>query len=238
MRPDFEHSDSGDHGPRRFPHPGAGPRFAAEMGRTDPRWRGGPRGGRRPSGRRGEWHGGRHGDWRGFGGSAGFGPSFLGRGSRAARGDVRAAVLALVSEEPMHGYQIIREVSERSGGVWSPSPGSVYPTLQLLEDEGLVTSELHDGRRVYSATEAGRAAVAERQDRPAPWEEVASEADSSLVDLKELAVALLVASRQVAHAGSASDIAKAKTVLGDARKALYRILADSPGDEADGTVEA
>jgi DNA-binding PadR family transcriptional regulator len=138
----------------------------------------------------------------------------------------------------MHGYQIIRELSERSGGVWSPSPGSVYPTLQLLEDEGLVTSEQHDGKRVFSATEQGRTVAAERADegRPAPWDEVASEADSSLVALRSLAIQLVVASRQVAHAGSASDVAKAKAVLTDARKAIYGILAESPGDdhEADG----
>lgn len=243
MRRDFDGEPSREDG-RRAPHhhPGHGPRGAfSETGEDEGRWRGGPRGGgprgggRRSGGHGGDWHGSWHGHWRAVGGPGqGFGPAFFGRGSRAARGDVRAAVLALVGEQPMHGYQIIRELSERSGGVWMPSPGSVYPTLQLLEDEGLVTSEQQEGRRVYSATEAGRAVAAERRDRPAPWDEVASEADASLLDLREVAVLLMVASRQVAHAGNSSDVAKAKAVLTDARKALYGILAESPGDEPEG----
>ena len=120
---------------------------------------------------------GRHG---GFGphhfkppfGMAGHLHGFAG-GGRARRGDVRAAVLRLLSEQPMHGYQIIQELSARSGGAWSPSAGSVYPTLQLLADEGLVTAEETAGKKVFSLTEAGIAAVAETADQPAPWEEAA-----------------------------------------------------------------
>ena len=86
-------------------------------------------------------------------------PGFLGRGPRAGRGDVRAAILALLAEQPMHGYQIMRELGERSGGVWRPSPGSIYPTLQQLEDEELVRPETGDGgRRVFALTDAGREA--------------------------------------------------------------------------------
>ena len=85
---------------------------------------------------------------------------------RMARGDVRAAVLALLAEQPMHGYQIIQQIEERSGGAWKPSPGSVYPTLQLLTDEGIVDVEEESGRKTYSLTEAGRAEAA---DKPAPW---------------------------------------------------------------------
>ena len=107
------------------------------------------RGGGRGRGRGRGWGGdfGRHG---------GFGPRF-GRGPRAGRGDVRAAILALLAEEPMHGYQIITELTERSRGVWRPSPGSVYPTLQVMEDQGLVTADKSEGRRVFTLTEAGRA---------------------------------------------------------------------------------
>ena len=74
---------------------------------------------------------------------------------RMGRGDVRAAVLALLAEQPMHGYQIIREIEERSGGSWKPSPGSVYPTLQLLADEGLISAEESNGRKIYSLTDGG-----------------------------------------------------------------------------------
>ena len=86
------------------------------------------------------------------------------------RGDVRAAVLALLAEQPMHGYQIISEIDERSGGAWKPSAGSVYPTLQLLADEGLISAEEADGRKTYSLTEAGRAEAEASADRSAPWE--------------------------------------------------------------------
>ena len=76
-------------------------------------------------------------------------------GTRAGRGEVRTAVLALLAERPMHGYQIIREIEERSGGHWKPSAGSVYPTLQLLADEGFISSEETNGRKVYSLTADG-----------------------------------------------------------------------------------
>ena len=78
------------------------------------------------------------------------------------RGDVRAAVLALLAEQPMHGYQIIHEIEERSGGAWKPSPGSVYPTLQLLADEGLIRAEESNGRKTYSLTDEGRAEATRR----------------------------------------------------------------------------
>src|SRR5215211_6725890 len=89
---------------------------------------------------------------------------------RGRRGDVRGAVLALLAEEPMHGYEMIQRLEERTGGRWRPSAGSIYPTLQLLEDEGLVSSEEVDGRRVFSLTDDGRKAAEERGDGPAPWE--------------------------------------------------------------------
>src|SRR5690606_14867683 len=95
-------------------------------------------------------------------------------GSRMARGDVRAAVIALLAEQPMHGYQIIAEIGERSGGAWKPSAGSVYPTLQLLADEGLISAEEQNGRKTYSLTDAGIAASEEAADRPAPWEAFAA----------------------------------------------------------------
>src|SRR5690349_3208445 len=98
-----------------------------------------------------------------------FGP--FGRGRRARRGDIRTAALLLLAEEPRNGYQIMQELEERSGGAWRPSPGSVYPALAQLEDEGLVRVEEVDGRKTYALTDAGRAYVQERK-LGAPWEQL------------------------------------------------------------------
>jgi len=156
----------------------------------------------------------------GFGFGAPFGP-----GRRAGRGDMRAAILALLAEEPMHGYQIIQVVSERSGGNWTPSPGSVYPTLQQLEDEGLIEPAASEsGRRVYTLTEAGKEAQT-ADTTPAPWEAV-DEADNDLVELRNLAHQVLAATRQVAQAGTQAQVKGAQDVLRTARKGIYKILAD------------
>ena len=109
--------------------------------------------------------------WGGRGGRRGFGWGPFGRGPKARRGDVRAAALALLAEQPRNGYQIIQEIGERSGGLWTPSSGPVYPALQLLQDEGLIQEETHDGRRTFQLTDAGRAYVAEhKEELTAPWE--------------------------------------------------------------------
>ena len=167
-------------------------------------------------------------------------PGFLGRGPRAGRGDVRAAILALLAEQPMHGYQIMRELGERSGGVWRPSPGSIYPTLQQLEDEELVRPETGDGgRRVFALTDAGREAQEAAAGGPAPWDEVGAEGDSSALELRDLVGQVVAAARQVLHAGEPAQIAQAKDVLRDARRKLYRILAeDSPEAPEAATGEA
>jgi DNA-binding PadR family transcriptional regulator len=155
----------------------------------------------------------------GFGGFGGPG------GGRARRGDVRSAVLRLLGETPMHGYQVIQELAARSGGAWRPSAGSVYPTLQLLEDEGLVASEETGGKRVYHLTEAGQAAVADTADAAAPWEE-AAEAGAGSGGLRESAGRLMHAVFQVGQSGSADQVARTVEVLNDARKKLYAILAE------------
>lgn len=150
------------------------------------------------------------------------GPRFGGR--RAARGDIRAAVLALLAEGPMHGYQIIQELSDRTQGAWRPSPGSVYPTLQQLADEELARETTSDtGKRVYELTDAGREAAAAS---PAPWEALLAEDDDPLVALRDLVGQVMAASRQVAGAGSPEQIEAAQGILRDARKQLYRLLAD------------
>ena len=117
----------------------------------------GGRGGRRGPDWRGEWRG-EWGGWRGG-------------GRRMRRGDIRTALLTALEDGPAHGYEVINRLEEKSGGMWRPSPGSVYPTLQLFEDEGLVRSEERDGKRVYELTDAGRAQATERAERMGaePW---------------------------------------------------------------------
>lgn len=159
-------------------------------------------------------------------GGHGFGPhGFGGHGGRARRGDVRTAILRLLAEAPMHGYQIIQELAARSEGAWSPSAGSVYPTLQLLADEGLITSEETAGKKVFSLTTAGDAAVAEVADQAAPWE-AAAQNDSGVAGYREAVAKLMHAAFQVGKNGSAEQIAAGIEVLNDARKKLYAILAD------------
>ena len=159
-----------------------------------------------------------------FGG--GFGGGFGGHGGgRARRGDVRSAVLRLLSESPMHGYQIIQELSSRSNGAWSPSAGSVYPTLQLLADEGLIVAEETGGKKVFSLTEAGTAALAEIADQPAPWDE-AAEGDSGAMGLREAAGRLMPAIMQIGKNGTAEQRTAAIEILTDARKKIYALLAE------------
>jgi len=150
----------------------------------------------------------------------------FGRGLKRERGDVRAAILALLAEEPMHGYQIITELTERSGGVWSPSPGSVYPTLQALEDLGLVTADKSEGRRVFSLTAEGRTAAEEVADGPAPWERAARGANRSLLDLRGLMGEVAAATMQVGRSGSESQVKTVGEILADTRRRIYLVLAD------------
>lgn len=146
-------------------------------------------------------------------------------GPRAARGDVRAAVIALVAERPMHGYQIIAEIEQRSGGAWKPSAGSVYPTLQLLADEGLISAEVADGRKTYSLTEAGRAEAEASAGRTAPWEASGADGLRGTGALPKAGIALAQAAAQVARNGNAEQVEQAVTVLDEARRKLYAILA-------------
>ena len=144
---------------------------------------------------------------------------------RMRRGDVRAAVLHLLAESPMHGYQIIHEIEQRSGGSWKPSPGSVYPTLQLLADEGLIKASESGGRRTYTITPAGREVVAAEADRPAPWETSPMRPKGPRGALGAAGLELARAAAEVARVGSAAQIAEAEQVLEDARRALHAILA-------------
>jgi DNA-binding PadR family transcriptional regulator len=145
---------------------------------------------------------------------------------RMNKGDVRSAVLSLLIEQPMHGYQIIREIEERSGGSWKPSPGSVYPTLQLLTDEGLVQAEESGGRKTYSLTAEGRAAAGEETtERSAPWESATSRDSGRMTALPKAGVELAQAAAQVARTGNKEQVQQAVEILDEARRKLYSILA-------------
>lgn len=162
----------------------------------------------------------------------GWGPA--GRGPRVRPGDVRAAALALLAEQPRNGYQIMQEIGQRSGGVWRPSSGSVYPALQQLEDEGLVRAEEHEGRRRFALTEAGRAYVDEHPEEvSAPWEAVAETVDDTARELHEIQGQLGMAVMQVAQAATPAQVAEARRILVEARRALYRLLAEGDAETAE-----
>ena len=146
-------------------------------------------------------------------------------GARMSRGDVRAAILALLAEKPMHGYQIIHEIEERSNGSWKPSPGSVYPTLQLLADEGAIDVQEADGRKTYSLTEAGKAEAEAATEKSAPWESGSGRDGLRTGALPKAGINLAQATAQVARSGSADQVKQAVDVLDEARRKLYAILA-------------
>jgi DNA-binding PadR family transcriptional regulator len=161
-----------------------------------------------------------------------FGPPG-GRGPRARRGDVRAAALLLLAEEPRNGYAIMQAIQERTGGVWRPSPGAVYPALQQLEDEALVRQQDEDGRRVYHLTDAGRTYVEERRgELVAPWDAVNQQVGEGGFAVFNVVRDLHVAAMQLAHVGNEQQVEQATRILTDARRALYRTLADDedPGE--------
>jgi len=162
------------------------------------------------------------------GGPFGHGPRGRGRG-RARRGDVRLALLRLLAEEPRNGYQLMQTIEERSDGQWRPSPGSVYPTLAQLEDEGLVRSSETEGARTFEITDAGRQHLETRSEEPAPWD-IPEESGHPMRDTKRLIAAVAQAAAQVAAVGDESQRTRATEVLSEARRSLYRILAEDSQD--------
>ena len=150
-------------------------------------------------------------------------------GSKTARGDVRAAVLALLAEKPMYGSQIIQEIEDRSHGAWKPSPGSVYPTLQLLADDGLIGAEESNGRKTYSLTDEGRRVADAAADQAAPWEAQsardAGRDTGRATALPKAGIDLAQAAAQVGRSGNPEQVKQAVAVLEEARRKLYAILA-------------
>jgi DNA-binding PadR family transcriptional regulator len=166
--------------------------------------------------------------WGGPGPGGGFGHGRGGphRRGRRSRGDVRAAILLLLEEQPRNGYGLMQEVEERSSGEWRPSSGSVYPALAQLEDEGLIAPAEAEQGKAFQLTDAGREYVAEHRARlGVPWEEATEGMPEGLGELRRAAGQLGMASMQVAQTGDSQLIAGARQILDDARKAVYRLLA-------------
>ncbi len=209
--PHDEHEAHDEHG-----RPGSGPRRGGRGGFGPPPGFG-PRGGFGPG------PGFRPGPGPGFRPGPGYGP---GGPRRRGRGNVRAAILALLREEPRHGYSIMTELGARSGGVWRPSPGSVYPLLQQLQDEGLVVSTDADGRKVFDLTEAGRQHVeAHAEELHEPWHAGDRGPRATVQSLMHEIGALHAAVEQFARVADDEQAARAQAVLASARRNLYRILA-------------
>ena len=162
-----------------------------------------------------------------------FGPrGHFGRG-RARRGDVRTAILQLLSEEPRNGYQIIAELAERSGGAWRPSPGAVYPALNQLEDEGLIEAFDNEGSRAFRLTSAGREAPEVHADTAKVWDDWTDE-NSERVDARSLWRTfgeMSMALKAVAMSGDAALVTNAEAILAETKRGLYGLLASAPDEE-------
>lgn len=181
-------------------------------------------------GRGGDAFDGRGGPFGGnpFGGNP-FGGFFRQRG-RARRGDVRSAILLLLAEQPRNGYQLMQEIEQRSRGHWRPSPGSVYPALQQLEDEGLVRIEANANGKIFHLTELGLQQAKGAEGESLPWDSQSDEEDAAS-ELGALIRQVALAASQVARAGTPTQLAEARKLLSEARRRLYRILAEDDGSE-------
>lgn len=167
------------------------------------------------------------GESRGRGRGRGRGPH------RAPRGDVRTAVLLLLADEPMHGYQLMQTIAERTGGRWSPSPGAIYPTLAQLEDEGLVETTKAGGRKLATLTETGRSHVQDNRDSWAdPFPQAPTDDAENPVDLRATLHELSPAIRAVTHTGTDAQIAEAQRILTEARRSIYRLLSEETPEQS------
>ncbi len=178
----------------------------------------GPRGMRGPQGRHGEPWGGRGGRGRWGGERGGWGG-----GRRMRRGDIRRAILSALKDNPAHGYEVMHRLEEMSGGLWRPSPGSVYPHLQMLEDEGMVQSAEVEGTRTFTLTEKGVAEAANGE--PLPWQS-SGENDDQIRSLRLSVTQLMSAAKQLSGAGESAQVERGIAVIKKARQELYQILAE------------
>lgn len=157
-----------------------------------------------------------------------------GRHGRAQRGDIRAATLLLLADGPMHGYQIMQAIAERTDGAWRPSPGAIYPTISQLEDEGLVTITRDGGRKLATLTDTGRAHLEENSAAMGNPFGAMTRGAGGHQDLRSAIDDVATATRVVARSGSDAQIAAVNAILAQARKAIYLVLADGPGQENGG----
>lgn len=146
-------------------------------------------------------------------------------GVRAPRGEVRTAVLALLAEQPMHGYQMIQEIEQRTAGQWKPSAGSIYPTLQMLTDDGLIQSDASNGRKTYSLTEEGTAEAIDAA-ASAPWIDAEKRGHPGFRLLPKASVSLAQVIAQIGQSGTVEQIEQAVDLLDETRRKLYAILAE------------
>ena len=174
-------------------------------------------------------------------GPFGGGPWGRGRGGRARRGDVRLGMLLLLAEEPRNGYQLMQTIQERSGGQWKPSPGSMYPTLSQLEDEGLINSAEVEGARRFEITDAGRESLTERAGEPDPWAPQPDADAHAMSELGPLMLGIGKAVWQVASVGDERQRTRAAELLAETRRRLYGILAEdsepTTDEQADGPAD-
>lgn len=148
-------------------------------------------------------------------------------GCRLSRGDIKHILLTLLDEQPQHGYQLMREMEARQGGFYRSSPGSVYPTLQMLEDGGYVTSERVEGRRVYTITESGKQLLA-RDDRSVGMTRPV-EFQPQLLELNHAVGDLAEAVKQVARSGNPDRASRVRELLNQVKREIYSILAEEDG---------
>jgi DNA-binding PadR family transcriptional regulator len=146
-------------------------------------------------------------------------------GRRMRRGDIRQALLRALQDGPAHGYEVMRRLEERSSGLWRPSAGSVYPTLQLLEEQGLLTSREEGGKRIYELTDEGRTEIEATAAGGPPWETAEGTA-SGRHALRGAVVQLHLAAKQVAMTADDTGVERATAVLKEARQKLYQLLAE------------
>ena len=140
-------------------------------------------------------------------------------------GDVRAALLLALQAGPAHGYELGQRLEIASAGAWRPSPGSIYPTLQILADQELVSSEERDGKRIYTLTRRGKTELEQRAERgdEAPWHDAF---DGKSGGLREAVVGLKMAAKQIGTVGTAAQCGRAIEIVVEARRRLYELLAE------------
>lgn len=150
-----------------------------------------------------------------------------GRGPRTRRGDIKFILLALLAEGPNHGYNLIKEMENRYGQFRRLSPGSVYPTLQMLEEGGYLTSEQQEGKRVYTITDAGRALLEERsRQRDADRSGELIDAPAEFGDLRKTTTELVDTVSQVARGGKTEQMRRVREMLEQVKRDIHAMLSE------------